>query len=357
MRRLRVFWMVACMALAADAQFFNLFQKGPSVDTDVTGRARLEPPSVVVGQPCAILMELDVEKQVGIENVQVGGLPDEAGGKVVYGDNFENLADGTSAKAGRTVKRFRLPVRFLAPVTQDVAIAVQGMAVVRRQQGGMSFSSSSSFSTRLAPFRIEVQPLPEAKRPANFSGAVGTRFEMTQKLTPDHVRPGDLVTATYTLTFDGYCPSNIWPAIERLSREFKAYDPKEVSRTANKVVWTQVLVPQTVAATNSALVSLHYYNSRVRRYEVARARPTALVFVSAEAASTENTAVVVTEDATASPAPANAEAGQGPLTLRLAPSDSSPVVAVLPPGVPVVERARSNGWRRLESPRAIGWSR
>ena len=218
----------------------------------------------------------------------------------------------------------------------------------------MSFSSSSSFGTRLAPFRVEVQPLPEEKRPAGFSGAVGTRFEMTQRLEPDHVRPGDLVTATYELTHDGYCPSNVWPAVEHLTKAFKAYDPKEVSRTENKVVWTQVLVPTAVTATNSALVSMYYYNPRTRRYEVARARPKPLTFVSSEAASTENTAVVVTADAAAE---TRAAAGKGPVTLRVAPSDASPVVAVLPPGTPVVERARANGWRRLESPRAIGWTR
>ena len=356
MRRLS-FLLAAGALLAAQAQFFNFFQKGPSVNTDVTGKARLEPSSVVVGQPCAILLELDVEKSVGVENLQVGGLPDADDGKVVYGEGFENLADGPSAKAGRVVKRLRLPVRFLAPVTQEVAMAVQGMATVRRQQGGMSFSSSSSFGTRLAPFRIEVQPLPEERRPANYSGAVGTRFEMTQKLEPDHVRPGDLVTATYVLTHDGYCPSNVWPAVERLAKEFKAYDPKEVSRTENKVVWTQVLVPQTAAATNSALVSMHYYNPRTKRYEVARARPKTLTFVSSEAASTENTAVVVTADASPAAARADASPGKGPVTLRVAPSDASPVVAVLPPGTPVVERARANGWRRLESPRAIGWTR
>ena len=307
-------------------------------------------------QPCAIMLDLDVEKSVGVENLQVGGLPDADDGKVAYGDGVENLADGKSAKAGRTVKRFRLPVRFLAPVTQEVAMVVQGMATVRRQQGGMSFSSSSSFGTRLAPFRIEVQPLPEEKRPAGFSGAVGTRFEMTQRLEPDHMRPGDLVTATYELRYDGYCPSNVWPVVEHLTKAFKAYDPKEVSRTENKVVWTQVLVPTAVTATNSALVSMYYYNPRTRRYEVARARPKPLTFVSSEAASTENTAVVVTADAAAAETRA-AAAGKGPVTLRVAPADASPVVAVLPPGTLVVERARANGWRRLESPRAIGWTR
>ncbi len=359
MRRLSVLAVAACMALAAGAQLLNLnfFQKGPSVNTDVTGRARLEPSPVVVGQPCAIVLELEVDSSIGIENLQVGGLPEADDGKVVYGEGFENLADGKSAKSGRTVKRLRLPVRFLASVTQEVSMVVQGMATVRRQQGGMSFSSSSSFGTRIAPFRVEVQPLPLDKRPAGFSGAVGTHFEMTQKLEPDHVRPGDLVTATYTLTYDGYCPSNVWPSVDRLTKEFRAYDPKEVSRTGNKVVWTQVLVPQTATATNSALVSMSYYNPRTRRYEVARARAKPLTFVSSESASTENTSVVVTAEAAPAAERAEAARGDGPITLRIAPSDTSPIMAVLPSDTLYVEQVSTNGWRRLESSRAIGWTR
>ena len=111
MRRLSVFAAAAVAILAADAQFFNIFPKGPSVNAEVTGKARMEPSSVVVGQPCAIVMELDVEKNVGVESLQVGGLPDAG---VVYGEGFENLPDGSSPRAGRTVKRFRLPVRFLS---------------------------------------------------------------------------------------------------------------------------------------------------------------------------------------------------------------------------------------------------
>jgi hypothetical protein len=359
MRRLSVLLAAAGALLAADAQFFHFNMGGPSanVDRNVTGTARLEPSPVVVGQPCAIVLEMDVAKDVGIENMQVGGLPDADGGLVTYGE-FENLPDGTSAKAGRATKRMRLPARFLAPVTQEVSMAVQGMATIRRQKGGMSFTSSANFGTRLPPFRIEVQALPADKRPANFSGAVGTRFEMTQELEPDHVRPGDLVTATYTLTHDGYCPSNVWPVVEHLPKTFKAYDPKEISRTERKVVWTQVLVPQTVTATNSALVSLFYYNPRTKRYEVARARKKPLTFVSSEAASTENTSVVVMQDeGRVETGRADGEGAVRAVKLRIAPSDASPVIAVLPPDTPFVERARVNGWLRLESPRAIGWTK
>ena len=237
-------------------------------------------------------------------------------------------------------------------------LTVEGMQTVERGSGSFRMTSSSSFRKRLPPVRIEVRSLPDHGRPQNFSGAVGTKFTMTQRLEPDHVHPGDLVTATYELKFDGYCPSNTWPTIEHLSKDFRAYEPKEVSRTPNSFKWTQILVPRTTAATNSPLVSLNYYNSRSRRYEVARADPKKIVFVSDKAASTENTSVVVTSSELASNAASSpATTTRSVLELRFGPSDTSPVIATLPSDTSVKELARSNGWRRLETPRAIGWSR
>ena len=119
--------------------------------------------------------------------------------------------------------------------------------------------------------------------------------------------------------------------------------------------WRQILVPRTTEATNAALVSFSYYNLRTKRYERACAAPAKLTFVSAQAASTENTRVMV--NATADPAVgAGAEEGRSAsLTLRFAPHAKSPVVVTLPPGTETRETGRLNGWRRLESPRGAGW--
>ena len=349
--------LLAVCAPCAQGQWFSFprsqgFQKMPQFT--VTAKAHAEPEKPMVGEPCAIILELDVDRTASLDQIRVGGLPEGKDDSVVYG-SLENLADGKSATAGRVVKRIRLPVRFQAPVSWEASLTVEGM--VGTVQGGSSFFRN--FGLRLDPFRIEARPLPDHGRPANFSGAVGRRFEMTQKLDRDHVRPNDLVTATYTLTFDGYCPSNIYPNVEHLTKEFKAYEPKEIERTARRVAWTQMLVPRTAQATNTALVSVHYYNPHTQRYEVARAYPLKLTFVSTEAASTENTSVSVTDAVEKQKADAveDGDPATRPLTLRFAPSDASPVIATLPPGTSVKELATWNGWRRLETPRAIGWSK
>lgn len=319
----------------------------------VKAKARCEPGTAVVGEPCAIILELDVDRKASVNDVHVGGLPDDKDGFAVRGSP-ENLADGKSDTPGHIVKRIRFPVRFLKPDSREVSLTVEGM--VGTVQGGSSFFSN--FGTRPDPFRVDVQPLPQQGRPANFSGAVGRRFEMKQTLDRDQVRPNDLVTATYALKFDGYCPSNVYPNVEHLSKEFKAYEPKEVTRTGRSVTWTQMLVPRTAQATNTALVSVNFYNPHTKRYEVARAYPLKLTFVSSEAASTENTSVAVTDGASQAAAyDEEGAAGSRALVLRFAPADASPVIATLPPGTPVKELDARNGWRRLETPRAIGWAK
>ena len=92
---------------------------------------------------------------------------------------------------------------------------------------------------------------------------------------------------------------------------------------------------------------------------MARAYPLKLTFVSTEAASTENTSVSVNDAVAAQKQSAgeNAENANRLVVLRFAPSDASPVIAKLPPDTPVKELATWYGWRRLETPSAIGWER
>ena len=308
---------------------------------------RCEPEKPVVGEQCKIFVELDVDRRAVPERISVDIDWDE--GSVVYGSkDLERLVPRASTRRGFVVLPYRLPVRFLKPISRTCAMRVKFHDVY----GGV-------FHLEEKALALDVRPLPALGRPVDFSGAVGRRFEMKQTLDRDHVRPNDLITATYTLDFDGYCPSNICPSVEHLSKQFKVYPPKEVERTGHRVVWKQDLVPQTAQVTNTARVSFSYYDSRKECYETARAEPLKLTFVSTEAASTVNTSVVVTGSVEAQPSPAgdDAQSASRPVILHFAPSDASPVIAKLPPGTPVKELATWNGWHRLETPRAIGWSK
>src|SRR5262249_56847351 len=62
------------------------------------------------------------------------------------------------------------------------------------------------------PLVLDVLPLPEQGKPADFSGAVG-RFSLDVRGAPLDVTAGDPVTMTYTLRGDGDLSSVAPPAI------------------------------------------------------------------------------------------------------------------------------------------------
>ncbi len=302
----------------------------------------------MVGAP----VDLAVMVEAGTLRIEPGSIKVEAGfPDATERGNLRNDAPNV----------YKVRAMFLEPGTNDIPVAVSGVysGTYCVTNGNMISSGrvvNQPFRIALKPAHVVVAELPSNGRPVDFSGAVGTHFSLTQTLTPDKVHPGDLVTAEYRLTFDGYCPSNAEVRVDNLSREFKAYDVKEATRDAKSVVWRQILVPRTTQATNSALVSVCYYNLRTKRYEWARARPLPLTFISAEVASTENTRVMVNE----TPDSVTAQGDGGiavALTLRFAPSAKSPVVVTLPPGTETRETGRWNGWRRLDSARGAGWTR
>ena len=302
----------------------------------------------MVGEP----VELVVTVEPGTVRIEPGSIKLEAG--------FPDLAEKGNLR-NDSPDVYKVRATFLEPGTNDIPLAVSGVyagayCVTNGNEIISGRVMNQPFRIALNPARVVVRPLPANGRPLDFSGAVGARFTLTQRLSPDKVHPGDLVTAEYRLEFDGYCPSNAEVRVDNMSREFKAYDTKEVERGAKFVTWRQILVPRTTEATNSALVSFSFYNLRTKRYERARAMPAHLTFVSAEAASTENTRVMVDEAAEAA-GPQTEDGRAASVVLRFAPSEKSPVVATLPPGTETRETCRRNGWRRLDSARGAGWMR
>ena len=333
--------------------FDDMPRMGMGVGADacpIRAKAWFGTTKTMVGEPVDLVVSVDP----GTVRIEPGSLKVEAA--------FPELTE-TGALRNDSPNVYKVRAMFLEPGTNSIGVAVTGSysGTYCVTNGNMISSGrvmNQLFRIKLNPAMVTVAELPSAGRPIDFTGAVGRKFALTQTLTPNTVHPGDLVTAEYRLEFDGYCPSNAELRVENISREFKVYDVKEVSRTGNAVTWRQILVPRTTEAVNSALVSFSYYNLRNKRYEMARARPEKLTFVSSEAASTENTRVMVNDVSTGA-----GEAAAGPAvksaarTLRFAPSDKSPIVVTLPPDVEVRETGRWQDWRRLESLRGAGWIR
>jgi len=362
-RRTAVLFLAVGLAAGARGQgFFQRFNFGGGRTAPaVSGVLFTEPRTVLVGEPFAFILELETDKDAGLDDLRVGGLPDADADHITYGA-FENLADKPAKNPKKVVKRLRLPARFLAPFSRRIDAVVNGMATVRTRTGFGSSSFSTSFGCPLPGLDLTVAPLPVAGRPAGYSGAIGRGFRLVYTLKPDRVRPGDLVEATCTLTFDGYFPTNAVPRFAPWPAGFKVYPLKETARDAHSVTWRRMLVPENVTATNAAAAAVDYYDLATKKYATLRAAPAPLVFVAAEAASTENTSVNINAQETPkTPVTADRSAATRPLELHFAPAATSPVVVKLPPGTPFGElpagRHAPTGWRRVTTSRGTGWIR
>ncbi|MCW3085447.1 MAG: hypothetical protein JWP12_2813 [Bacteroidetes bacterium] len=82
----------------------------------------------------------------------------------------------------------------------------------------------ASYSVKSQPLTIDVQPLPEANKPADFSGAVGD-YTYKVELSKDHVKANDAVNLTITLAGKGNIKLIEAPKVG-FPEDFETYDPK-----------------------------------------------------------------------------------------------------------------------------------
>ena len=87
---------------------------------------------------------------------------------------------------------------------------------------------------------VEVLALPEENRPEDFKGAIGN-FQLDVSISPDHVKAGDPVTLTMTVTGRGNFDAVHSPALKN-KEGFKLYDP-QVKMEPNRKIFEQVLIP------------------------------------------------------------------------------------------------------------------
>jgi len=123
---------------------------------------------------------------------------------------------------------------------------------------------------------IEVLPLPNEGRPADFSGAIGEwKLEVTAK--PGEVNVGDPITLTIKVSGNGNIDLVPPPKLSGLD-EFKTYDPttktskNELNSTGERVI-QQVLVPKSAGVKRLPDVRLSYFDPVAKQYKTAANPP------------------------------------------------------------------------------------
>ena len=237
--------------------------------------------------------------------------------------------------------------------------------VLTRQRGTDPFFNrffgGDAFGTTRRPIELtsealslDVLPLPEAGRPADFSGAVG-RFEFAVAAAPREVRAGDPVTVTMTIRGEGSLESLTTPAIAA-SDALRVYPVQPASPAAGtpatthevaakpvtmqEKVFEQVVIPQHPGPSSLPELRFSYFDPVAGAYRTISQPPIALaVQPSAEPAA----AVVVG----AAPAAQAAEPlGRDIVFIKDTPGDLVPIGA---------RRFRSIGFWAYQPLPALAW--
>jgi tetratricopeptide (TPR) repeat protein len=131
---------------------------------------------------------------------------------------------------------------------------------------GHGFGQRRPLEVRSEPLVLTVLPLPDAGRPADFSGAVG-RFELVVRAAPVDVAAGDPVTVTSTIRGDGSLEGIAPPAIAA-NDQLRVYpaQPASGSPATDARIFEQVVIPRRAGTTTLPELRFSYFDPDVRAY-------------------------------------------------------------------------------------------
>ena len=142
--------------------------------------------------------------------------------------------------------------------------------LVERTGGGF-FSSfvSRQVQCNVEPFVFRIQAVPEAGKPANFSGAVG-KFNVSAKLSSMSAQVGDILTLAISVEGEGDLRPATVPVPRKLDG-FKIYPLKETTREMSVLRTEQVIIPQSTNATEVGEIA--FSSLILRRIHLKRLKP------------------------------------------------------------------------------------
>jgi hypothetical protein len=109
-----------------------------------------------------------------------------------------------------------------------------------------------------------VAPLPQAGRPADFSGAVGD-YQFIYSVSPKKVKVGDPITLKMEINGTGNANTVLMPKLDSTAG-FKVYEA-EVKTEENHKTFTQVLIPETDEVTQAPRATFNYFDPSTSQYK------------------------------------------------------------------------------------------
>jgi BatD DUF11 like domain len=150
--------------------------------------------------------------------------------------------------------------------------------------GGL-IGESRKLDVRARPLVLRVLPLPEAGRPADFSGAIG-RFTISGAAEPRSISLGDPITQRVTVQGEGNLDRVDLPALVA-DRDWRIYPGSSRIETTDPLgvrgakIFEQAIVPQRTDLAALPVRRLSYFDPAERRYATIATQPIAIAVAAA----------------------------------------------------------------------------
>jgi BatD DUF11 like domain len=174
--------------------------------------------------------------------------------------------------------------KALDPLSITAQVRIQRRSRSRLEDffGGNSlFGTVVPVEATSEPVEIEVLPLPDSGRPADFTGLVGS-LGLTASLDRSTVETNDAVTFSFRISGRGNLKSLPAPEI-RFPQDFEVFPPEvseSIERSANGVkgsrTYEYVLIPRAPGERTIPSVSMSYFDVGAGRYATVATRPLTL---------------------------------------------------------------------------------
>jgi hypothetical protein len=309
----------------------------PSENDDFKLRLELSEQRCYVGQPVILTATWYVGRNVEEFEFNVPILDDKRFDVAGFDenidpsqqDNYVRIPLGSEVAVGRkgratldgrtflTVKfeKVLIPKQAGAISLPQATVSMRAVRGFRRRSGSIfdDFFSDGAFGRRavyedfVVPSNtptLEVAELPEAGRPAGFSGLVGA-FDVEAEATPTDVSVGDPITLNVRVKGPRYLQNVTLPPLERqpsLARDFRIPEERATGVIRGSVkVFTQTLRATHSGVTGIPAIEVPYFDPRTGSYEIARSQPIALkvegnrIITAQDAEGTDAVAVTQTE--------------------------------------------------------------
>lgn len=163
-----------------------------------------------------------------------------------------------------------------ASVTADIAVGQKSRSRGRFDDFFGSQYEYKRFGAESKALRLEVQPLPQSGKPADFYGLVG-RFTISAEASPTEVNVGDPITLTIHIGGSPYLAPVQWPALDTMTAMIESFKmPAERSDGEiqnNTKVFTQTIRPNHAEVIQVPPIPLSFFDVKAGQYRTVYTKP------------------------------------------------------------------------------------